>query len=252
MMNSKLGVTAPHQFCHRFAAPVRYPCQASVRCTGPCPRDCWSVSVGRLTRPRWTSCAPLGCSAHHATPPRSSHCRPSSPTTALHSCLSAATPDTSSPDTAPRYLSLSLENCAMSLIRASTNPAWPISTRFPGCMFYRAGLLSPEIVLVQFPQAPPTFSFSLQLPGRVAKPRDHSDPVYPKTSLHTVYYKNRLTCKNYIANYKIFQQHQLNSKRFPVFPGTTSNSRRFLGVTSILLYGCTRQMHFLCQTVNGI
>ena len=27
--------------------------------------------------------------------------------------------------------------------------------------------------------------------------------------------KNRLTCENYIANYKFFQEHQLNSKRFP-------------------------------------
>ena len=31
--------------------------------------------------------------------------------------------------------------------------------------------------------------------------------------------KNRLTCENCIANDKIFQQHQLNSTRFPVFPG---------------------------------
>jgi len=29
--------------------------------------------------------------------------------------------------------------------------------------------------------------------------------------------KNHLTCKNYIANY--FQEHQLNFRRFPVFPG---------------------------------
>jgi len=27
--------------------------------------------------------------------------------------------------------------------------------------------------------------------------------------------KNRLTCENYTANYKFFQEHQLNSKRFP-------------------------------------
>jgi len=27
--------------------------------------------------------------------------------------------------------------------------------------------------------------------------------------------KNRPTCKDYIASYKIFQEHQLNSARFP-------------------------------------
>ena len=42
--------------------------------------------------------------------------------------------------------------------------------------------------------------------------------------------KNRLTCKNYIANHKIFRRHQLNSRRLPVFPGAISNSRRFPGV----------------------
>jgi len=31
--------------------------------------------------------------------------------------------------------------------------------------------------------------------------------------------KNRLTSKNCIADYEIFQEHQLNSRRFPVFPG---------------------------------
>ena len=31
--------------------------------------------------------------------------------------------------------------------------------------------------------------------------------------------KNRLPCENYIANYKIFQERQLNSSRFPAFPG---------------------------------
>jgi len=31
--------------------------------------------------------------------------------------------------------------------------------------------------------------------------------------------KNRLTCKNYTAGYKTFQEHQLNSRRFQVFPG---------------------------------
>jgi len=37
--------------------------------------------------------------------------------------------------------------------------------------------------------------------------------------------KNRLTHENYVANYKIFQERQLNSRRFPVFPGAISNSR---------------------------
>ena len=37
--------------------------------------------------------------------------------------------------------------------------------------------------------------------------------------------KNRLTCENYIASYKIFQRHQLNSRRFPVYPRAISNSR---------------------------
>jgi len=31
--------------------------------------------------------------------------------------------------------------------------------------------------------------------------------------------KNRLTRENYIDNYKIFQEHKLNSRRFLVFPG---------------------------------
>jgi len=41
--------------------------------------------------------------------------------------------------------------------------------------------------------------------------------------------KNRLTCENYTANYIIFQEHHLNSRRFPVFPGAISNCRRFSG-----------------------
>jgi len=40
-------------------------------------------------------------------------------------------------------------------------------------------------------------------------------------------------CENYIANYKIFQEHQLNFRRFPVFPGAISNSRRFPGVSGV-------------------
>jgi len=37
--------------------------------------------------------------------------------------------------------------------------------------------------------------------------------------------KIRLICENYNANHKIIQEHQLNSRRFPVFPGAISNSR---------------------------
>jgi len=43
-----------------------------------------------------------------------------------------------------------------------------------------------------------------------ANPWDHSNPVYPSTTLWTVY-KNRPMCKNCTAKYKIFQQHQLNA-----------------------------------------
>jgi len=32
---------------------------------------------------------------------------------------------------------------------------------------------------------------------------------------------------NYTADYKLFQEHQQKSRRFPVFPGGISNSRRF-------------------------
>jgi len=41
--------------------------------------------------------------------------------------------------------------------------------------------------------------------------------------------KNRLMCENHAANYTIFQERQLTSRRFPVFSGaiSNSNSRRF-------------------------
>ena len=45
--------------------------------------------------------------------------------------------------------------------------------------------------------------------------------------------KNRPTCKNYPANYKIFPAHQLNSERFPVFPAAISNSGRFPRVVDV-------------------
>jgi len=43
-----------------------------------------------------------------------------------------------------------------------------------------------------------------------------------------------MTCVNYIANYKIFQEHELNSRRCPVFPGAISNSERFPGVPGVV------------------
>ena len=48
--------------------------------------------------------------------------------------------------------------------------------------------------------------------------------------------KNRLVCKNYIANYTFFPEHQLNSTIFPVFPRAIWNCRRFPGVVFTLLY----------------
>ena len=36
--------------------------------------------------------------------------------------------------------------------------------------------------------------------------------------------KNRPTFENYVVNHKISQEHQLNSRRFPVLPGAISNS----------------------------
>ena len=60
--------------------------------------------------------------------------------------------------------------------------------------------------------------------------------------------KNRLTCENYTAVYKLFQEHQVNSRRFPVFQGAISNSRRCPGVVYTQFYTLngipvTRSMH---------
>ena len=65
-----------------------------------------------------------------------------------------------------------------------------ISTRYQGYIFNRAGLLSPEIVVILFTRGLP----------------------------YVRRIKNRLTCENYVANYKIFQEHRLNSRRFPGIP----------------------------------
>jgi len=43
------------------------------------------------------------------------------------------------------------------------------------------------------------------------------------------------SCENYIANYKTFHEHQLNSRRFPVFPGVVDTLR--IPVTTA--YCCT-------------
>jgi len=78
---------------------------------------------------------------------------------------------------------------------------------------YRAGMLTPEIIVILFTRGLPYVQCT----------------------------ENRLTCKNYIANYKIFQEHQLNSRRFPVFPWAISNSRWFTGVLNTL-YGYYRTL----------
>jgi len=57
--------------------------------------------------------------------------------------------------------------------------------------------------------------------------------IYEKQTQGLVYVqctKNCLTCENYTASYKIFQKHQVNSRRLPVFPGTISNARKFPGL----------------------
>jgi len=43
--------------------------------------------------------------------------------------------------------------------------------------------------------------------------------------------KNCTTCEYYTANYRIFLEHQLNSKRFP---RAISNSRRFQGLPGVV------------------
>ena len=70
---------------------------------------------------------------------------------------------------------------------------------------YRVGMLIPEITVIPFTRALPY--------------------VQCTTS--------RLTCENYIADYKIFHEHQLNCRTFPVFPGAISNSKRFPGFLGV-------------------
>ena len=67
----------------------------------------------------------------------------------------------------------------------------------------RTWLLSPEIVLILFTRGLPCVLCA----------------------------KNCPTCKYYTANYRIFLEHQLNSKRFP---RAISNSRRFRGLPGVV------------------
>jgi len=78
-----------------------------------------------------------------------------------------------------------------------------------------------------------------------ARAWDHS---YPRTSLCTVQCtKNRPTCENYTANDRIFQVHQLNPGRFPVYPGAISNSRTFPGVADTLMHANKTTMTSICE-----
>ena len=67
-------------------------------------------------------------------------------------------------------------------------------------------MLTPEIIVILLTQGPPY----VQWP------------------------ENRLMRKNYIAHYKIFKEHQLNSSIFSAFPGAISNSRRFPGFPGVV------------------
>jgi len=69
-------------------------------------------------------------------------------------------------------------------------------------VLYWAGMLTPEITVILFTRGLP----------------------YAQCT------KNHPTWENYIASYKIFQEHQPNSRRFPVFLEAISNSRRIPAV----------------------
>jgi len=55
--------------------------------------------------------------------------------------------------------------------------------------------------------------------------------------------KNRLTCENYMAKYKIFLEHQLNSRRFPRVVHT-------LHINTSSKHYSTEQLKFLVQSIN--
>jgi len=80
---------------------------------------------------------------------------------------------------------------------------WSLLLLYPRYILNRTWLLSPEIVLILFTRGLPCVQCA----------------------------KNCPTCKYYTANYRIFLEHQLNSKRFP---RAISNSRRFRGLPGVV------------------
>ena len=57
--------------------------------------------------------------------------------------------------------------------------------------------------------------------------------------------------QNYITNYKIFQQHLLNNRRFLVFPGAISNSKTFAGVVVFHNSQMTHQQDLVTLRLGG-
>jgi len=107
-----------------------------------------------------------------------------------------------------RIMHTTTDATKLAITRHGVNKSSPtnfhkISTRYLAHIFNRAGMLTP---------------------------RDHSDPVYSRTSLCTVYTKNCLTCKNYTAIYEIFQDHQVNSRRFPGVVETVRDDSKYINV----------------------
>jgi len=82
------------------------------------------------------------------------------------------------------------------LHRVPTNPAIPISRihfkTIPEDLYATSHTITPEITVILFARVLP----------------------------HVQCTKNCPTCRDYIANYKIFRKQKLNSSRFPVFTGT--------------------------------
>ena len=95
-----------------------------------------------------------------------------------------------------------------------------ISTRYQGYIFNRAGLLIPEIVVILFTRGLP----------------------------YVRRIKNRLTCENYVANYKIFQEHRLNSRRFPGIPWVADTLTSYRSPVRRRRVGPLRQRHFWRQS----
>jgi len=83
----------------------------------------------------------------------------------------------------------------------------------------------------------------------VANPWDHSDPVYPSTS-HVFSFSwqilGALVNKNYTTSYKFFQEHQQNSRRFPVHLGVVdtvwSNLQLFGQPVGYCVKQCSRRL----------